>query len=100
MTDTDTVYAICWYDEDRTLRGFTRPVKRISGQLRQLGEIAQTAVPVLVTQYEPGEMQASCFSCFSVDPLVVPLINEMAGGRRGVIRQRVPLAVRCHPISR
>ncbi|WP_327136595.1 PIN-like domain-containing protein [Streptomyces sp. NBC_01340] len=69
------VYEICDYDNDRTLRGFTRPVKRITGQLRQLGRIPDSAVPVLETRYEPGEMKASGFS---VDPLLVPLVNELA----------------------
>ncbi|MEU1176870.1 PIN-like domain-containing protein [Streptomyces sp. NPDC005820] len=69
-----SVYEICDYDDDRTLRGFTRPVKRIAGQLRQLGKIPESAVSVLETQYEPGEMKASGFS---VDPLLVPLVNEL-----------------------
>jgi hypothetical protein len=70
-----SVYEICDYDDDRTLRGFTRPVKRITGQLRQLGKISESAVSVLETRYEAGEMKASGFS---VDPLLVSLINELA----------------------
>lgn len=70
-----SVYEICGYDDDRTLRGFTRPVKRIAGQLRQLAKIPESAVSVLETRYEPGEMKASGFS---VDPLLVPLVNELA----------------------
>ncbi|QKZ23282.1 PIN-like domain-containing protein [Streptomyces chartreusis] len=70
-----SVYEICDYDDDRALRGFTRPVKRITDQLRQLGKIPESAVPVLETRYEPGEMKASGFS---VDPLLVPLVNELA----------------------
>lgn len=70
-----SVCEICDYDDDRTLRGFTRPVKRITGQLRQLGKIAESAVSVLETRYEAGEMKAYGFS---VDPLVVSLINELA----------------------
>ncbi|WP_142233101.1 PIN-like domain-containing protein [Streptomyces calvus] len=74
FADADAVYVICEYDADRTLRGFTRPVKRISDLLRRLGKIPESAVPVLETRYEPGEMRASGFS---VDPRLVPLINDM-----------------------
>ncbi|MGW1809153.1 PIN-like domain-containing protein [Streptomyces sp. NPDC002078] len=70
----EAVYDICGYDADRTLRGFTRPVKRISGLLRQVGKIPESAVSVLETEYEPGEMRASGFS---VDPLLIPLISDI-----------------------
>ncbi|MFI2758860.1 PIN-like domain-containing protein [Streptomyces echinatus] len=76
FADADSVYIICEYDEDRTLRGFTRPVKRITDRLRQLGKIAETAVPMLETKYPPGEMRASGFC---VHPLLVRLINDLAG---------------------
>lgn len=60
--DAEAVYDPHGYDADRALRGFTRPVERVSGRLRQLGKIVGTAVPVLEAQYPPGGMRASGFS--------------------------------------
>lgn len=74
FVETTSVYDICGYGEDRTLRHFTTPVKRISGYLRKKGIITDAAVAVLQTEYEPGQMRASGFS---VHPLVLPLLEEM-----------------------
>ncbi|CAM5610541.1 PIN-like domain-containing protein [Streptomyces chartreusis] len=69
-----SVYDICDYDDDRTLKGFTKPVKRISGNLRENGLIPDSAVEVLKADYAHGPGRASGFS---VHPLLVPLINEL-----------------------
>lgn len=70
-----SVYEICDYDDDRSLRGFTRPIKRISGNLVEQGAIPDSAVPVLTAEYENGPGRASGFK---VHPLLVPLINDLA----------------------
>ncbi|MGW5662836.1 PIN domain-containing protein [Streptomyces sp. NPDC003758] len=70
-----SVYEICEYDDDRSLRGFTRPIKRISGNLVEQGAIPDFAVPVLAAEYENGPGRASGFK---VHPLLVPLINDLA----------------------
>lgn len=68
------VYGICDYPDDRSLRGFTKPVTRITGLLRSLGKIPDSAVQVLKAEYDAGPGPASGFS---VHPLLVPLINEL-----------------------
>ncbi|MFE4665239.1 PIN-like domain-containing protein [Streptomyces sp. NPDC056716] len=75
VADAKSVYNICGYDPDRTLKHFTTPVNRITVGLRGLGLISESAVRVLTTEYGPGQGHASGFS---VHPLLVPLINEQA----------------------
>ncbi|TLS44237.1 hypothetical protein FE633_20945 [Streptomyces montanus] len=74
--DAKTVYEICGYDADRTLKGFTKPINRISGYLREQDLVADSAVPVLTAEYEQGPGKASGFS---LHPLLVTLVNEMTG---------------------
>lgn len=70
-----TVYEICDYDADRSLRGFTKPVTRISGNLQEQGIVQESAVQVLAAEYDNGPGRASGFA---VHPLLVPLINDLA----------------------
>ncbi|MGY3205326.1 PIN-like domain-containing protein [Streptomyces sp. TE5632] len=70
-----TVYEICDYDADRSLKGFTKPINRISGKLQEQGLVPDSAVPVLTAEYDNGSGRASGFA---VDPLLVPLINDLA----------------------
>ncbi|CAM5717442.1 hypothetical protein SGLAM104S_06467 [Streptomyces glaucescens] len=75
FADADAIYIICEYDDDRTLRGFTKPVTGITGLLRSLGKLPDSAVQVLKAQYAgPGPATG-----FAVHPLLVPLINDLAG---------------------
>lgn len=74
VADAKSVYDICGYGEDRTLKHFTTPVNRITDVLRSLGKIADSAVRVLKADYGPGQGRASGFS---VHPLLVPLINDL-----------------------
>ncbi|WP_146608159.1 PIN-like domain-containing protein [Streptomyces sp. NTH33] len=69
-----SVYEICDYPDGRSLRGFTKPVTRITGLLRSLGKVPDSAVQVLKAEYDAGPGPASGFS---VHPLLVPLINEL-----------------------
>ncbi|MFE9049167.1 MULTISPECIES: PIN domain-containing protein [Streptomyces] len=75
LIEASSVYEICDYDDERSLRGFTRPIKRISGNLMEQGVIPDSAVPVLTAEYENGPGRASGFK---VPPLLVPLINDLA----------------------
>ncbi|MFC1228686.1 PIN domain-containing protein [Streptomyces sp. Sce081] len=68
-----SVYDICGYDDCRTLKGFTKPITRISRNLQEQGLIPDSAVPVLTAEYRNGPGPASGFR---VHPLLVPLINE------------------------
>ncbi|MFF7788879.1 PIN-like domain-containing protein [Streptomyces sp. NPDC007991] len=75
VADAKSVYDICHYPSDRSLRGFTKPVTRITGLLRNLGKIPESAVQVLKAEYDadPGGRASG----FSVHPLLVPLVNEL-----------------------
>ncbi|MFE2045858.1 PIN-like domain-containing protein [Streptomyces sp. NPDC059477] len=75
VADAKSVYDICGYHQDRTLKGFTTPVNRITNRLRELGLVPESAVRVLTAEYEPGQSRASGFS---VHRLLVPLVNELA----------------------
>ncbi|MER5514537.1 PIN-like domain-containing protein [Streptomyces sp. NPDC002763] len=74
VADAASIYDICKYPEDRSLRGFTKPVTRLAGQLRDLGKIPESAVYVMKAKYDAGPGPASGFS---VHPLLVPLINDL-----------------------
>ncbi|AQS66285.1 PIN-like domain-containing protein [Streptomyces pactum] len=74
VADAKSVYEICQYAEDRSLRGFTKPVTRIARLLGNLGKIPDSAVPALTAEYASGPGPASGFS---VHPLLVPLVNEL-----------------------
>jgi hypothetical protein len=50
----EDVYQIAEYPMERTLRGFTRPVKRIAGELRSDGLIPEDAPHALVAIYDHG----------------------------------------------
>lgn len=56
----EAVYAICGYDDDRMLRGFTRPTARITADLQRAGMVSDSVVPALVPQYPDG-VRASGF---------------------------------------
>ncbi|MEU7153117.1 hypothetical protein AB0B15_34650 [Streptomyces sp. NPDC045456] len=62
------VYDICTYDDGRSLRGFTKPVKRISGNPHERGLLPDTAA-----EYRNGPGRASGFR---IRPRLVPLLNE------------------------
>jgi uncharacterized protein (UPF0335 family) len=73
--EATSVYDICDYDDDRSLRGFTKPIKRISGYLHEQELIPDSAVPVLTADYGNGPGRASGFK---VHPLLIPLITAPA----------------------
>jgi hypothetical protein len=52
----EIVYAIGKYDPDRSLRGFTRPVNRITRGFREREVIPESAVDVLSTEYDAASV--------------------------------------------
>ena len=63
------------FEEGRTLRGFIRPVNRITRQLQQEGLIAADVAPALVPGYEQGVQAAY----FAVPPDVRKLLTTTTG---------------------
>jgi hypothetical protein len=57
--DREQVYAICGYEDDRMLRGFTLPTSRITRDLQQEGIVAEGVEPVLTTVYRGGVKAAA-----------------------------------------
>jgi hypothetical protein len=55
----EDVYAICGYQDDRMLRGFTLPTARITRELQQDGIVADGVDPVLTTVYRGGVKAAA-----------------------------------------
>lgn len=55
------VYELGGYPEDRTLRGFTRPVRRIAAGLTAAGMLHEAAAPALRAVYPPGGVRAVSF---------------------------------------
>jgi len=54
VIDREQVYEIAGYDEDRMLRGFTRPTARITKALQDEGLLSEAVEPALTTVYEGG----------------------------------------------
>ncbi|MGW0540392.1 PIN domain-containing protein [Streptomyces griseoincarnatus] len=78
--EPEAVYDLCDYDDDRTLRGFTKPITRISRKLQKQGLIPDSAVPVLTAEYKNGPGRTSGFR---VHPLLAPLINDAENDDEG-----------------
>jgi len=55
----EDVYAVCGYEDDRMLRGFTLPTARITRELQQDGIVADGVDPVLTTVYRGGVKAAA-----------------------------------------
>jgi PIN like domain len=56
----EMVYAICGYDDERMLRGFTRPTARVTADLQRAGLLAEPVAPALKPLYPDG-VRASGF---------------------------------------
>ncbi len=70
----DEIYELGGFDDDRMLRGFTRPFKRLTETLQSEGAIPVGVAPIFVARYPDG-VKASYFSV----PSEVPrLLEELA----------------------
>jgi hypothetical protein len=49
--DREAIYDVCGYDDDRMLRGFTRPAARITRGLQEAGLVAPNVEPALTPIY-------------------------------------------------
>jgi hypothetical protein len=67
----EAVYNLCGYDETRMLRGFTRPVNRITTDLQHEGILASTVLPMLTSLY-PDDVRTSGFQ---IPPEVVTILG-------------------------
>ena len=65
------VYRIGRYSEDRTLRGFTRPVNRIVTEMKTEGVIPDSAADLLTSSFQNGVVADG----FSVDSRLGALLN-------------------------
>lgn len=70
----EILYGLCGYDDERMLRGFTRPAARITIDLQREGLLADPVTPVLRPLYPDG-MRASGFR---VPPEVVAILHAGA----------------------
>ncbi len=54
----DEIYQVCGYDDDRMLRGFTRPTARITAELQRAGLVAEDVEPALTPIYRGVKAEA------------------------------------------
>lgn len=71
----ELIYELGEYEDGRTLRGFTRPVDRITRQLQREGRVAVDIMPALEPVYEQGAQAAY----FTVPPDVRKLLTTPTG---------------------
>ncbi|HUB98321.1 MAG TPA: PIN domain-containing protein [Solirubrobacterales bacterium] len=77
--DRETVYEIADYDEDRQLKGFTKPVARITRALQEEELIAAEAVDLIKAVYDPLSENPSEAAGFEINPRVLPVIGRLIG---------------------
>lgn len=70
------VYEIGKYSDDRSLRGFTRPIYRIAGVLRDDERIHESAVDLLEAVYSASSDNPSLATGFRINSEVLPLVVE------------------------
>lgn len=71
----EQVYDLGSYGDERMLRGFTRPVRRLTEVLQAEGLVPEGVSTLLVSRYPDGVKT----SYFSVPPEVPALLEELAG---------------------
>jgi hypothetical protein len=74
----DQVYAIGKYPEGRSLRGFTRPINRITQPYRDQRFVPEDAVDILWTVYNKESPDDGWAAGFRVHKDVLPLLKEEA----------------------
>jgi len=78
FVEREIVYSLGGYAEDRSLRGFTRPINRITREFRAQGIVPESAIDILVTEYgTKPDLPAGWTSGFTVPDVLVPLIREL-----------------------
>jgi hypothetical protein len=72
--ERDMVYEIADYDESRQLKGFTRPVNRITKAFRDEGLIDEAAVDLFTAVYNPLSDNPNVAVGFELNRQVLPLV--------------------------
>jgi len=73
----EEVYALGNYDDDRMLRGFTRPFRRLTESLQRKGVVPAGVPQIFIARYPDGVKT----SYFSVPEEVPPLLDELTTSR-------------------
>ncbi len=81
FVNRDTVYDIGGYDEDRSLRGFTRPINRIARIFRDAGQVDGSAVDLLDAVYSSTSDNPNVAVGFEINPQVQPLLVAILADR-------------------
>ncbi|MFI6332478.1 PIN-like domain-containing protein [Micromonospora chersina] len=71
----EVVYGICGYDDERMLRGFTRPAARITADLQRADLLPDPVTPILKPLYPDGVRASG----FRVPPEVVAILRGTVG---------------------
>lgn len=71
----DQVYALGGYPEGRSLRGFTRPVNRITQQFREFKMLAEEALDLFVTVYNNDSPGIGWAAGFRVPAQILPILE-------------------------
>lgn len=74
----DQVYELGDFPDERMLRGFTRPLRRLTQALQAEGAVPDDVLPILVARYPDGVKA----SYFSVPPEVPALLQELMAGSK------------------
>lgn len=72
----EMIYELGDYADDRTLRNFTRPFKRLTEQLQENGVVSPSVRPIFVARYPDGVRT----SYFTVPPEVPGLLESLRSG--------------------
>jgi hypothetical protein len=76
----DQVYAIGKYPEGRSLKGFTRPINRITDLYRNQGFVPASAVDIVWAVYNEDSPEAGQAAGFRIHKDVLPLITAELQG--------------------
>jgi PIN like domain len=77
FVEREVVYQLGGYSEERSLRGFTRPINRITREFRETGRIPESAIDVLQTEYDSSaDMPAGWAVGFRVPNVLIPLVLD------------------------
>jgi len=71
------VYKIGNYSEERKLIGFTRPINRITDEMRDMGYVTAEAVPLVDTDYGSDAPGFGWASGFKINPAILALFSSL-----------------------
>jgi hypothetical protein len=74
--DRERVYDIGQYPAGRSLKGFTRPISRITQSLRDNGSIPENAVDILQTVYDENSPKFGWAAGFRIHPQVSSVLSR------------------------